>query len=73
MTSAPPCRAAFVLRIWWEEADAAGDDQPRWRAWVQHVRSRETAWVQDVASLLEFIEHGAGKLSSAERPAGRLK
>lgn len=72
MTPGLPHRASFVLRIWREEAGAAGG-QPRWRAWVQHVRSRETVYVQDVASLLEFIEHWAGELSGEERPVRRLK
>ncbi|MDH7486598.1 MAG: hypothetical protein QHJ81_10035 [Anaerolineae bacterium] len=65
--------SSFVLRIWWEQTDIAADSRPIWRAWVQHVASGETTYVQDVAGLLAFIERWMGRLSNADKPPPRLK
>ncbi len=59
MTSLHQPHNSFVIRIWWEQA---GDSQPLWRGWVQHVRSGEEAYVQDLEGLLGFIERWTGKL-----------
>lgn len=56
---------SFVVRIWREGSG--------WRAWVQHARSGETNCVQDIASLLAFIERWLGKLSPPDKPPARLR
>lgn len=45
-------KAAFVLRIWWE-------DEINWRGWMQHVGSGEEVCVQDENALLDFIRRRA--------------
>lgn len=72
MTPLHQRHSSFVLRIWWEETDAA-ESQPIWRGWVQHVRSGEAAYVQDVAGLLAFIERWAGRPPHPDKPPARLK
>lgn len=64
---------SFVLRIWWEQNNARADGPPHWRAWVQHVHSGEAAYVQDVATLLAFIERRAGQLDTTHLRTPRLK
>ncbi len=56
---------SFILRIWWEEEEAGGG-RHFWRGWVQHVRSGESTYVQDLESLLDFIERWAGRLRPAD-------
>jgi hypothetical protein len=65
MTSLHQPRNSFVIRIWWEQA---GDSQSIWRGWVQHTRSGEATYVQDLEELLAFIERWAGKLSNPDGP-----
>lgn len=57
-TARPPLaiRHSFVVRIWQEEAGAA------WRGWVEHTRTGEAAFVQELEELLSFIEARAGRL-----------
>ena len=55
---------SFVLRIWWEELDPGVGGRRLWRGWVQHVRSGEAVYFQDVERLLAFIERWAGELGS---------
>jgi hypothetical protein len=70
MTPVHQPRSSFVIRIWWEEA---GDSQPIWRGWVQHTRSGEAAYVQDLDELLAFIERRTGKLAVPDRPPAWLR
>ena len=63
MTPLHQQHSSFVIRIWWEQADAAADGRPIWRGWVQHVRSGEAAYVQDLEGLLAFIERWTGRLT----------
>lgn len=56
---------SFLVRIWWEQEDAAADTPPIWRGWVQHIRSGEKAYVQDLKELLDFIERWTGPLGPA--------
>ena len=63
MTALNKRDSSFVLRIWWEEADATPVGRRLWRGWVQHVRSGEACYVQDLEGLLGFIQRWAGKLS----------
>jgi hypothetical protein len=65
MTALNTRDSSFVVRIWWEEADPSPGGRRLWRGWVQHIRSGEEAYVQDLEGLLGFIEHWTGKLSSA--------
>jgi hypothetical protein len=59
---------SFIIRIWWEEEEASASSRRFWRGWVQHVRSGESTYVQDLEGLLVFIERWAGRL----RPADNL-
>jgi hypothetical protein len=49
-------RHSFVVRIWREESDAG------WRGWVEHTRTGEASFVQELDELLAFIECRTGKL-----------
>ena len=72
MTPLHQPHSSFVIRIWWEEMDTSADSQPIWRGWVQHTRSGEETYVQDLEGLLGFIELRTGKLSNPDEPATRL-
>jgi len=58
---------SFVIRIWREEAHPGQPDAP-WRARVQHTRSGEVANVQDLESLVAFLERWMGGLSPGGQP-----
>ena len=73
MTSLHEPRSSFVIRIWWEAGRPPSDGQPTWRAWVQHARSGDAAYVQNVEGLLAFIERRVGKLSALDRLPMGLK
>ena len=47
-------REAFVIRIWREQG------QPEWKGWVQHVRSGESAFLEDVDALSTFFKRWTG-------------
>jgi hypothetical protein len=51
-------RHSFVVRIWQEM------DRPEWKGWVQHVRTRESAFFHNPDELLQFIERQVGELTS---------
>lgn len=51
-----PIRHSFVVRIWQEEGRAT------WRGWVEHTRTGEAAFVQELAELVSFIEARTGRL-----------
>ena len=54
---------SFVVRIWREGAEA--DDQSGgWRGWVQHTRSGEAIYVQDVSGMLAFMEQWTGDMAA---------
>ncbi len=55
---------SFVVRIWWENSEADAEDEPVWRAWVQHIHSGEEAYVRNIAGLLAFFERWTGPLGS---------
>jgi len=59
--------SSFVIRIWWEQSGAAAERQLVWRGWVQHIRSGEATYVQDLEELLRFMERWTGALSSGNR------
>ena len=56
--NSPDVRHSFVVRVWREKGI------PGWRGWVQHTRSGESAPIQNLESLLAFIERRTGKLTS---------
>jgi hypothetical protein len=56
--------ASFVIRIWWEEVGDSPAATPLWRGWVQHARSGEAAYVQNLEALLSFMERWTGRLDS---------
>ena len=59
-------RNSFLLRVWWEETEANPDGKCLWRAWVQHIRSGEDIYVEEVEALLSFIERWAGRLRGSQ-------
>lgn len=64
---------SFVIRIWREDT-RAGEFGAPWRARVQHTRSGEAVSVQDLDSLIAFLERWMGSLSAereAPAPVGR--
>jgi hypothetical protein len=52
-------RESFVVRIWRKPG------QPEWKGWVQHVRSGESAFLDDVDDLSTFVRRWTAE------PAGR--
>lgn len=62
---------SFVVRIWREAAGETG--RPAWRGWIQHTRSREAVYVQDLEGLLDFIQRWTGALAGPQPPASHLK
>jgi len=61
--------SSFVVRIWWEQADTNPGGRRLWRGWVQHTRSGEAAYVQNLEGLLGFIERWPGKLTDISQEA----
>ena len=43
-------RESFVVRIWQEQGQSA------WKGWVQHVRSGESALLDDVDDVSRFVK-----------------
>lgn len=43
-------RESFVVRIW------RGKGQREWKGWVQHVRSGDSAALQNLQELMTFLE-----------------
>lgn len=58
--------SSFIVRIWWEEADDEPSGRRLWRGWVQHVRSGEATYIQDLEGLLSFLERWAGRLAGPD-------
>ena len=56
-----PTPDSFVIRIWRE------GDPPRWRGWVQHVRSGEVLLTDDLNELIAFLERWSGELVNPAR------
>lgn len=65
MTPVGQPHSSFVIRIWWEQVRGS---QPIWRGWVQHVRSGEATYLQNLEELLCFIERWTGRLSNPDEP-----
>ncbi|MFQ5856832.1 MAG: hypothetical protein ACE5LU_14560 [Anaerolineae bacterium] len=63
---------SFIIRIWWEEEEVDAGGRHFWRGWVQHVRSGEAAYVQDVERLLSFIERWTGSLRGSQAGPEKL-
>ena len=55
-------RAAFILRIWWEQKDS----NPIWRGQIQHAASGDSRYFQSVNELLHFVELHVGPLVTKE-------
>ena len=73
MVSSHQPHSSFVIRIWWEQSGDAGDGHSIWRGWVQHTRSGEVSYVQNLEELLGFIERWTGKLAAQDESTTRLK
>jgi len=65
-TLVPP-RNTFVLRFWWSDTvdDTRSTNRHVWRVRVEHLQSGEVMNLQDVHTLLAFIERFTGPLFSA--------
>ena len=50
-------RESFVVRIWQEPG------RSEWKGWVQHIRSGDSAALQNLGELLTFIERRTARLS----------
>jgi hypothetical protein len=61
MGGQPTQHESFIVRIWHEE------DQPGWRAWIQHTRSGESTVVRSVQELVAFFELRTGRLDDTQR------
>jgi hypothetical protein len=72
MDTNPPRRNAFVLRIWRDTREGRGAAK-EWTGWIQHVRSGESIYVQNMADIIEFIEKRTGKLENNHFPSPQLK
>ncbi len=62
MTIPPHRRDAFLVRIWRESSPFQSGTAKGWRAYVQHVQSGESRYVNDLASLIAFFEKWTGAL-----------
>ena len=58
-------RESFVVRIWREPG------QPEWKGWVQHVRSGDSAALNNLDELITFIERWSARLTLEDQ--GSLK
>lgn len=59
---------SFIVRIWLEHS---GEDQePQWRGSVQHVRSGEKRYVDDMEEIVAFLTSHVGAIgvAGARRP-----
>ena len=54
-------RESFVVRIWQEPS------RPEWKGWVQHVRSGDSAALQNLGELVTFIERWTARLSMEDQ------
>jgi hypothetical protein len=55
MIDNPAQRESFIVRIWWEQGQA------EWKGWVQHVRSGDSALLQDLQDLISYLERWTAK------------
>ncbi len=55
---------SFVVRIWWIRPS---EMIPRWRGQVIHTQTRQSVYVEDIDSLISFLEHWTGKLDPEKR------
>ncbi len=55
-------RASFLIRFWRKRA-AQTSDEDSWRAQITHVQSGEHSYVDDLPSLIAFMEQWTGVLA----------
>jgi hypothetical protein len=48
----PRRTATFIVRIW---AEYLGQSPPAWRGEIEHVESREKAYLHEASDIVEFI------------------
>ncbi|NOX60571.1 MAG: hypothetical protein GXP42_01270 [Chloroflexi bacterium] len=68
MSSHSHQRASFLIRIWREPRAFDADERGVWRAHIQHVQSGESRYVDDLMSLIAFLEEWSGALQNDARP-----
>jgi len=56
-------RESFIVRIWQEQGQAG------WKGWVQHVRSGDSAFFEDLDDLPTFVKRWTVGLID-EKPQG---
>ena len=61
MIDSPAYRESFIVRIWREKG------QPEWQGWVQHVRSGDSAPLQDLQDLISYLERWTAKPAKEEK------
>jgi hypothetical protein len=56
-------RESFIVRIWQEQG------QPEWKGWVQHVRSGESAFLENLDDLSTLVKRWTLGLAG-QKPQG---
>jgi hypothetical protein len=66
MQPTPQAYSSFLIRFWWEPAQAAPAGVPEdvpsgaWQATVEHIQSGEQSAVTNVAAIAQFLVEHAG-------------
>lgn len=58
MLPTPQAYSSFLIRFWWEPAEAIPDGL--WRATIEHIQSGEQHAVTNVAAIAQFLIEHAG-------------
>lgn len=58
MLPTPQAYSSFLIRFWWEPAEALPDGM--WRATIEHIQSGEQQAVMNVAVIAQFLVEHAG-------------
>ena len=58
MLLTPQAYSSFLIRFWWEPAEALPDGV--WQATVEHIQSGEQQAVVNVAAIAQFLIEHAG-------------
>ena len=66
-------RDSFLVRIWRVSTAFDADDPGMWRAYVQHVQSGESRYVDDLDSLLAFFEQWTGVLQDQSSSSSKTQ
>ncbi len=61
-------RTSFLIRFWHQRAGST-QEESSWRAQITHVQSGEYGYVDDLSSLIAFMERWTGTLANGQSSA----